>query len=629
MFTFTVKDVTAKFEVMNVRGVERMSEPYEFELEVLSSDTSLPDYIGREAYYRLEIGSAITFRHGLLNQITVTNVDDSNVRYLVSLVPSITRLELKSDCRIFQDVTIEDVLGSVFEEHGIEAYELNLGNTHSPKSYLVQYRETDLDFLHRIMEEEGLFYYFEHDHSGHTLVITDDAAAYKTLSGGSQSLHYGASAGTAERVKEFSLSQLAATNAVRLRDFNYELPGANLDVSRQVPRTTSLHELYDYPGGYKMRSDGQRQARWRFDAERLHARSADAVTNSSRLAPGFTFKLSGHPYRPANKSYVATEVIHHGEQDSASGRLLRYENNVVCLSEKTPYRLTDRYPSLTMQGPQTATVVGPSGEETHVDELGRVKVQFHWDREGEFDEHSSAWIRVAQSSAGNSWGHFVIPRVGSEVLVDFVNGDPHRPVIIGSLYNGSNHVPYPLPENKNITALKTKSTPSGRGFNELIFDDTAGSERVSLRAQKDLSLLVQNDHHENIASNFNVNISNDATIAIGNDRTESVGSNRSLTIGGSKTEQVSKSYSLDIGDDHTCSVGKKLTQEIADHYTCTVGKNATVNAKSILFEAMDAIAFKVGDARVEMKKSGDIKIEGKKIDIKASGKLTMKGSNIS
>lgn len=630
MFKFEVIGVSTTFNVINVHGVERISEPFEFEIEVLTNDSTLTQHIGQSALYRMQIGRVTTSRHGMLNHISVIDAEGSQIRYKVSLVPAIASLELKADCRIFQDVTVEDMLSTILQEHDIDDFEFAITGVHTSKDYIVQYRETDLDFFHRIIEEEGLFYYFEHDNAGHTLNIADNASAYKPIPGRSQTLRYDSNVGASERVTEFSLSSLAAVDSVRLRDYNFTTPTANLHVSKRAPGTAgSIKEIYDYPGGYQTRSEAQRRAGWRFDAERLNTLSANASSNSPRLTPGFTYRLSGHQYKAANQTYVVAEIVHDGAQDPTNSRQVRYQNSAVCVSAKTPFRLTDRYPSLIMQGPQTATVVGPSGEEVYVDDHGRVKVQFHWDRLGQSDENSSAWIRVAQTTAGNGWGSFAIPRIGSEVLVDFVNGDPNQPVVIGSLYNGDNQVPYSLPENKNITVLKTRSTPNGREFNELRFDDTAGSEQVLLRSQQDFTLVVQNDYHEDVARNSDGNIGHDASLTIGGQRTETVGANMHLSVGGKLTEEVGGDHTLTIGGNLTYAVGKGFTQTIEKAYKTTVGDKATITAKSLAFEAVDSIVFNVGTAKLEMKKNGDIKIEGKKIDIKASGKLTMKGSNIS
>lgn len=573
MFLLEIKDVTAKLEVINVHGVERISEPYEFKLEVLSSDSSLTKYIGKEATFTFVVGRAKTIRHGILNRVTVVEADNLKVRYQLSLVPAIARLELKSNCRIFQDITIQDVLEDILQEHDISAFQIKLSGTHSAKTYLVQYRETDLDFLHRLIEQAGLFYYFKHHNDHHTLIIADDAAEYQDIPGGSPSLRYEPSSVQTERVTEFSLSRIAAAKSVRLRDYNYETPAAKLEVSKKALQTAnSSNELYDYPGGYQHRNEGQSRVRWRLDAERVHTLSAKAATNIPRFSPGHTFKLMGHRYPAANQAYVLIEVIHDGEQEPSSSSSVRYQNSMKCISAKVPYRSTGRYPALVMQGPQTATVVGPAGEEIFVDDQGRIKIQFHWDRTGQFDENSSAWIRVTQASAGKGWGHISIPRIGNEVLVDFVNGDPHQPVIIGSLYNGSNQVPYSLPKNKTVTALKTRTSPNGSGFNELRFDDIADNELVSLHAQKDFSMAVQNN------------------------------------------------FVTAVGNNHKCNIGKQ--------YFCKVGDKATLNAKSILLKATETIEFKVGNASIMMNKNGDIQIVGKQIDIKSRGKLTLKGSNI-
>lgn len=609
MFQLEIDDVDAKLEVVSLRGVERISEPFDFELEVLTGGSSLATHIGQGA--ALTIGGTGTTRHGLLQRVTMLGVEGAEVRYRLGIVPDLVRLNLRANCRVFQNVTVDDVLSMLLEEHEVTDVELSLSEVHAPRPYLVQYRETDLEFAQRLLEEEGMFYFFQHKKDRSKLVIADDAASYLPIPGRSASLRYGPHSGAQERVSRFSLSSRAGTDAVRMRSYNYETPSASLDLSKKVARSAGSAELFDYPGGYQSRAAGQSRVRWRLDAERVPVSSADAATNVPRIAPGHIFALTDHGHRPANSRYVATGVLHQGEQAEPGSRKTRYHNEVDCVSAGLPYRSTGRYPRLTMKGPQTATVVGPVGEEVHVDEHGRVKVQFHWDRDGQQDENSSAWIRVAQVSAGKGWGAVTIPRIGHEVLVDFVDGDANQPVIVGSLYNGSNRPPYPLPEKKNKAGVTTRSTPGGSGYNELSFDDTAGEEKVLLRSQKDLE----------------VQAGNDAVVAIGADLSIANGNNFTHTIDNDHALGTAGTFTHVVGKDHVLESEKGFTHTVGAAYSCTATGSATLLAKTLTLGATDKITLQVGSARLVMRKNGDITIDGKAIKVEATGLLTLKGSN--
>lgn len=487
MFKLDIKNVASGLDVVSVRGVEGMSSPFEFDIEVFSADTSLTERVGAEAVLWLRAdGDAV--RHGVIDRVTVLEADASLVRYRLHLVPSIAALRLRSNCRVFQDKTAAEVIATVLQEHGIDNFGDVTTSSRSRHPYLVQYRETDFEFVQRLVGDEGLFYSFEHDDDGHTMVIADDVSGYRDLSARA-TLTLDQSGLVPDSVSGFELSTARVADTVTLRDHDPLGPSGGLEATATVLGAGGMNEIYDYPGGFAELNEGKRRAEWRLEAERAVRPSAEAISRHPGLSPGTTFDLAQHAFPVANAGYVAVGVVH-DHQTSVGAPT--YQNVVSCMSGTEVYRSTRESPSLVMPGPQTATVVGPSGEEIYVDEHGRVKVQFHWDREGQFDENSSAWIRVVQPSSGDGWESIILPHVGQEVLVAFVDGDPNRPVIVGSLYNGAHPPPYALPEDKHKTGFRSR-TKRGDRYHELMFDDAAGAEQVSLRSSKDVNVRAEDE----------------------------------------------------------------------------------------------------------------------------------------
>lgn len=565
MFELRISGVRTRLEVTGFRAVEEMSAPYELEVDVKCDSTTLTRYAGSRATLAWRAAGVKTVRHGVVSRVTVARVRGNDVAYRLVISPGLSSLASRSNCRLFQNKTSAEVVGTILNEHGFVNYRSVIQRSLRSHAFVVQYRETDLEFVQRLLEDEGLFYYFEHGDSEETLVIADDDAAYVSLTGRSASFEFSEYGRDKEHVFSLALSSVATTDRVRLRDYDFESPDAALEVTATVSRSAGSAELYDYPGGYRERNDGFAKARIRLDSQQVPALTAVATTNSPRLAPGHAFRLSGHGYRPANRTWVAVRVVHEGVAEPAAGDP-PYRNEANCIDATLPYRAVSRYPSLTMQGPQTATVVGPAGEEIHVDEHGRVKVQFHWDREGQSDENSSAWIRVVQDLAGNGWGALAIPRIGQEVLVEFIDGDPRQPVIVGALYNGDNPPPVNLPADKALTMLRTRSTPGSSNYSELRFDDSAGDEQVYLRSAKDLNLEVGGN----------------VTQAVDNDVTESVAGDLTGTVDGDQA--------LETGGDYHHTVGKKID-----------------------FSADQEIRLSVGAASLVMKPNGEVRVNGTSI----------------
>jgi type VI secretion system secreted protein VgrG len=455
---------------------------------------------------------------------------------------------------------------------------------------------------------------------------------------------------------------------VVLKDFNFETPKAKLRVSRSAPNhhAHADFEDYDYPGDYPKSSEGETFASLRLEEHNARYAQTRGTGNPRGLAAGDLFELEGYPVAADNREYLITAdtITIHGpdyESEASFHDQALFRSTFVAIESHCPFRTERRTPRPAVAGPQTAIVVGKAGEEILTDEYGRVKVQFHWDRKGKDDENSSCWVRVAQIWAGSGFGGINIPRIGDEVVVDFLEGDPDRPLITGRVYNADNMPPYPLPGNKTQTGIKSRSTKGGspQNFNELRFEDLKGNEEVYLQAEKDLNTLVKNDETHTVGHDRVKKVKNDETSTITGNRTEEVGKNEKITIHGNRTETVDKDETITISGARKESVSKDETITITGARTESVGKDETITitaarkvdvgkadtlnvgagrtqtitgddhvtvTKKLVFDAGDEVVIKTGDASITMKKDGTIILKGKDVSITASGKINAKAS---
>jgi type VI secretion system secreted protein VgrG len=620
----------------------------------------------------------------------------------VELVPGLWKLSQTRGCRIFQDMTTRDIVDRVLDGAGLtaQATRWHLTRALAPRPYCVQYRESDLDFVSRLLEEDGIYYSFEHGASDHTLVLADDVAGCPPVDG-ADTLCFRPASGqleSAEHVRELTLSRVVCADRVVLRDHDFERPSLDLTTEgRGGPRGL---EVYDYPGRYVDPEHGRRLAQVHADALTALRVSANGTSTAPRLLPGRTFGLSDHPRADANVRRLIVAVEHEGvhpqalSPEAAGDGTSRtgYHNRFVAIPAEVPYRPSRVTPRPRVGGPQSAMVVGPSREEIHTDAHGRVKVHFHWDREGRRDEHSSCWIRVSQLWAGSGFGAMFVPRVGQEVLVDFLEGDPDRPIVVGRVYNGENTTPYRLPEDKTRSTIMSRSTPGGDGYNELRFEDRKGEEEIYLHGQKDWDIVIEHDksqrighdetadvghdrcrhvghdeqvdvgHDErrSVANNRTAAVGADETLQVGRNQTETIGGNQVQTVARAKAESIGMAKALSVGAAYQVSVGANMNETVGGAKTEEVGgyrleavagrkdetiggnralsvggrltmdvtESATWNAKSVTIRAQDEIVLITGSARIAMKKNGDIQIRGRNIDVKGSGQVVVKGTRI-
>ena len=485
-------------------GEERVSGLFRFELGLLSEDPSftMDSLLNQPAVVSVTLhdDSDRNF-HGIINHIEeVETRSEGTTFYRATMVPWAWLLTLFNDCRIFQNMTVPDIVQKVFTDRGFSNYANRCTGTYPEREYCVQYRETDFNFISRLLEEEGIFYFFEHDADKHTLVLADQPTAFVACPGQSQVV-YDTIPGLwqdADVVLSLRRAQYVRVGKVTENDYDFTKPTTSIDAN--LEDATRKGEFYEYPGNYTTRDDGSRYARVRLEEQEVKLLTISAETNCRALCAGFQFTLSGYWRDDANQAYSILVVRHKAASNASRSQDLQdafdYRNTVDAIPQGTPYHPPRNSRRPFIQGSQTAVVVGKSGEEIWVDQYGRVKVQFFWDRAGNMDENSSCWIRVAQLWAGKGWGAIFTPRIGQEVIVDFLEGDPDRPIITGRVYNADQTVPYPLPADQTKSTIKSMSSKGGGGFNEIRLEDMAGSEQIFIFGQKDQDIRIQNDVRE-------------------------------------------------------------------------------------------------------------------------------------
>jgi type VI secretion system secreted protein VgrG len=493
-----------------LRGSEGMSRLFSFEVVAVSHNQAITfeKIVGKNVTIALVLPDATErYINGIVSQfcqVGASQHQDKDVHateYRATVVPWLWLLTLTENSKIFQDKSIPDIVDAVFQKRGFQKgkdYAFRLRGTHDKRDYCVQFRETDFQFVSRLLEEQGIHYFFEHGKGTHTLVIADDPGENKPCPQQRTARYQRAAGGTTEDdlVQAFRKRMEVVATGVTLNDYNFEVP--TTDLKANVPSNKKLTdrdcELYDHPGRYETKNKGDRLANLRMQGEEARIAVCTGASTCRAFSSGQRFELKDY-YRAdvTDKQYVLTSLTHEASQAmglSGEGEGFDYRNEFSCIPHDVPFRPPRETPRPIMRGTQTAIVVGPSGEEIYTDKYGRIKVQFHWDRDGKRDENSSCWIRVGQLWAGSGWGAVYIPRIGQEVIVDFLDGDPDRPIVIGAVYHGNNKAPYPLPDEKSKSAIKSETTTGGNGFNEIRFEDKKGDEELFLHAQKDMNVLV-------------------------------------------------------------------------------------------------------------------------------------------
>lgn len=603
-------------------GQEGISQLFHFDLRMHSENRSIKfdDIVGKNATIRVFLpdgkeryvnGLISSFSQGGTTPLEGGTTPKIFAHYHATLVPWLWLLTRTSDCRIFQNLSVPDIIEKLLKEYGLSDFKNRLQGSFAPREYCVQYRETDFNFISRLMEEEGIFYFFEHEKDKHTLVLANSpnefkpsplqaAISYKSLIG---------EQGADDVVTEWNQSQEVRPGQYSLSDFNFEKPQLDLTASIAGKDERKL-EIYDYPGEYRTKEQGDRLAGIRMQEEETPLVVTSGAGTCRGLMPGFRFELRDHYRRDFNKSYVLTSIYHSCDQGdnyrSSSGEAaqnLTYSNHFECVLHSTPFRPSRITPVPLMQGSQTAIVVGPAGEEIYVDKFGRVKVQFHWDREGKYNEKSSCWVRVSQNWAGKRWGAMFIPRIGQEVIIDFLEGDPDQPIITGRVYNGDSMPPYALPDEKTKSTIKSYSSKGGGGFNEIRFEDKKGSEQVFIHAEKQQDNRVKKDSLEWVG--------NERHLIVKKDQMEQVEGDKHLTVKGDQNEKINGTVSLKAGMDLQQKVGMKAALDAGMEIHLKAGMN-------VMIEAGATLTLKVGGNFINLNPGG-VFIQGTMVMINSGG----------
>ena len=574
-------------------GNEEISRLFDFRLEMISDNNAIKadQVIGKTVSFGLKLADdSPRYFHGFVNRFAAGDEDEQGRRnYVADVVPWLWFLTQTADCRIFQGKTVPQIVKKIFSDLGFTDFETSeIKGEHAPWEYCVQYRETDFNFVSRLLEQEGIFYYFKHKKDSHVLVLADQAKAYKDCT--EKEVDYPSDWGTRsqedhitgwEHCYEFHSGKWAQT------DYNFETPSARL--MAQTNTKTSLanikkYEVYDYPGEYPDRQIGENQTKLRMEEAEVAHDVVDATSLCKSFTPGGRFKIREHCSKAEEgKTFAITSIQHNATEimpyETGAGGGEEYANAFQCIPDDVTFRPARATPKPVISGVQTAIVVGPAGEEIYTDEYGRVKAQFHWDREGKKDDKSSCWMRVSQVHSGKGWGGIDIPRIGEEVIVDFLEGDPDRPIITGRVYHAENMPPYALPANKTQSGMKSRSSKGGSGdnFNEIRFEDKMGAEQVYIHAEKNQDNVVENDETTEVGHDRTENVGNDETITIGNNRTESVGVDEVISIGANRTETVGANETVTVAANRTHTVNQNEILTVALTRTHSVGINEMIN----------------------------------------------------
>lgn len=581
--------------IQEMSGNEAMSKLFEFRLSLISArdDIDVRKIIGKSAVLRIETWDSRHMggeRHwnGYVSRFVRSGRAPSSegqdlYTYECDIVPWFWFMTQHEDCRIFQGKTVREIIETIFGEFNYSDFKMELSETHLPLEYCTQYHETTFDFISRLIEREGIHYYFRHNEdreAKHILVFTDNNDSNPALEPDELPFHQEGHAQEIDGIRTLTLEQQMRTSKVTLGDWNFKTKRLVRENTPTVLDIGSDHQLerYRYPGGFVESADGQHLSRMIMEAEEASHLRLRGDSQIRTLAPGHTFTLYDHPFHALNIEYMVLSVWHHGRNNLNGDGASDYGNGFTVHPHEVTYRAPLTTPLGFVRGPQTALVTGPVGEEIHSDEYGRIKIQFHWDRQGKYDDKSSCWVRVAQVWAGNGYGTMFIPRVGMEVVVDFLEGNPDQPLVTGCVYNGVNKPPYALPANQTRSTIKTLSSKGGGGTNELRFEDKAGHEELFLQAQKTLNILVKAN------------------------KTEEIGGDANLKIKGKRVTEVT-------GDCHQRYGANHLNMVAADYMLNPGGKMTLGSQGDAAFGSSQNVAIAANSGKIEIKSGSQIVLE--------------------
>ena len=607
-------------------GQESLSDLFLFDIELFSEKQTIAfeDIIGKNVTVSIFLpDGSKRYLNGLISRFSqefgVSGLSGSGLRsycYSATMVPWPWLLTRTSNSRIFQNLSVPDIVEKVFSDKGFTDYKVNISRSYEQREYTVQYSESDFNFVSRLLEEEGIFYFFEHEDGKHTMVLADHSEANKPCPT-QESVRFKLSDkdyfNQEDQIDSLKMVKEIQAGKYSLNDYNYEIPNMDLKVTSDTTQALGPgeREKYDYPGGYSKRNMGDSLATLRMEEEESRIITLSGLSNCRAFSSGYRFKLKDSSQDHwNNKEYLLTRIRHEADQaatyfagGSGAGGKKVYKNYFECIPHEVPYRPIRSTEKPVVEGVQTAVVVGPAGEEIYTDDYGRVKVQFHWDREGRLDENSSCWLRVSQSMAGNGWGALFLPRIGHEVIVEFIEGNPDRPIVTGQVYHGVNRPPYKLPDEKTKSTFKSNSSPEGGGFNEIRFEDKKDEEQLFIHAQQDQEIRTKRDLLEWVG--------NESHLIVVENQFEQVQGDKHLTVMGDHNEKVEGTVSIEAGMDMQEKVGMNHALEAGQEIHLKAGMK-------VVLEAGMQITLKAGGSFIDIGPAG-VSIKGPMVMLNSGG----------
>ena len=597
------------FHGMHAR--EELGRLFEYQLDLLSpkKDVNLDDILGKNVTIKLALPDDSTrYFNGYVTRFSAGGMVGRYYRYEAVVRPWLWFLTRTADCRIFQEMTVPDIVKKVFNDHGSADFKFELTGTYRKWTYCVQYRETDFNFVSRLMEQEGIYYYVRHTDGHNTVVVTDSTSKHVATKGYEQLPFI-----SPEQVVRPELEYISRWEFERQiqpgvyvhDDYDLERPSVELKTRKVLTRSyaPSDYEVYDYPGLYVQKPDGEQYAGVRIDELGTQFEIGHASTNAKGIHVGALLTLEKCTRDDQNCEHLIVAASHDLEfseyEAMPEGSATSYRCSFTAMTSKQQFRPRRSTPKPFVQGPQTAVVVGPAGDQIYTDKYGRVKVQFHWDRLGKKDENSSCWIRVSHPWAGKGWGSVATPRIGQEVIVDFLEGDPDQPIITGRVYNAENLPPFGFPAGAVLSGIKS-DTHKGAGNNELSMDDTAGKERVFVHGQYNMDTVIEHDQTSTIHNCRTDRVDVDDSESVGNNqkwdvgvnRDATIGSNETLTVGANRTKEIGANETITVGANRDATIGASESLTVALQRTHSVGVNETITvgaAQEITVGAMQAV----------------------------------------
>jgi type VI secretion system secreted protein VgrG len=607
-------------------GHEAISRLFSFHLDLLSEHGPIdfPTIVGKNVTISVtQSDDTARYFNGIVSHFGQSGSDANFTHYQMEVVPWTWVLTRYADCKIFHNKKVDDIIKQVFSDRGFQDYKFSLNGSYSPMEYCVQYRETDFNFISRLMEQNGIFYFFQHEEGKHTMVLADSSSGHEECPGQKTAGYNLVTGGLdeADVVTAWRLEQELRSGKYTLTDYNFKTPSASLLATEPTIVSVggnSNFEIFDYPGEYPTRADGTSFAKLRMQEEEAAHLTVTGSSVCRAFTTGYKFALTDHQQDSMNTSYVLTEIQHIASVGDSYGKAGgsgdTYSNHFSCIPESVPFRPQRLTPKPFVQGPQTAVVIGKSqysdtsgddgsgdGEEIWVDSFGRVIVRFPWDRAGK----CSCRVRVSQDWAGQGWGSINIPRVGQEVIVSFLEGDPDRPIITGRVYNANETVPYTLPDYQTRSTFKTRSSKGGGtdNYNELRFEDKTGGEQIFLRGEKDLDTRLKNDSRE----------------YVGNNRSLIVTQDQMEQVGGDLHSQITGNFNQKIGQSLSLQVGQNLYEKSGTNFAHEAGQVIHLKAgMTVVLEAGTELTLKVGGNFIDINPSG-ISIVGTMVMINSGG----------